>query len=77
MNTYSKYNSKGKVTGKEKKNVTRRNLVPFNPFYYAYNYYFRCDIKEITILFAYAYDGSVNKKMSPSGRERVTLSVFL
>lgn len=37
----------GKVTGTEKKTVTNTKLVTFNPFLYAYNYYFRS--KKITV----------------------------
>lgn len=73
---FQKTSDTGKVTGTEK-NVTHRKSGAYNPFYYAYNYYFRYFIKENNSPFCICvYDGSVNKKMSPSGSKRVTQRVF-
>lgn len=72
--TVKKHLTPDKVTG-TKKNVTNRKVVTLNPFYYAYNYYFRS--KKITVLFAYTLLTEVwIKKMSPPGTERVTPRVF-
>lgn len=57
-----------KVTGDGdvEKTVTHTKSGAFNPFYYAYNYYFRYSIKENNSPFCICvFDGSVNKKCHP------------
>lgn len=47
------------------KNVTDRKCIALNPFYYAYDYYFRYSIKENNSPFCIRFHVSVNKKCHP------------